>query len=183
MSRRAPHSVVPSEPASSGNPVSGGEHAVQELTLGWLPLLAGAFLLALALLTPAWLQNRQLAAEVRTLERQAAHFETLAGDYRHVSEAIDQQDPLLMQRIAWHYFALKPAGRRVLFVDEQAPWPTRNAEPVEQWLHRPPPTPEPVEMPGARWARLATGANRLPLALAAGCLLLGGWIRVRPGRA
>lgn len=81
---------------------------------GWLLLVAALLVIAPALLLPAWREVTQLRAQKRALAAKltATHDRT-ASTHRIIS-GIENADPLVLTRLAWHELHLKPAGARPL---------------------------------------------------------------------
>jgi hypothetical protein len=143
---------------------------------GWMFLLAGVVLVSAGLLMPAWLQVRQMQWQHRIMQLQAEQLERQASGYQQFNAALDAEDPILLQRLAYHYLGLKPAGATLIGESESK----RAADPgmvciVQASLHHPVPRAG-VDLPRpqpnrSRLARLTTGRSRLAL-LAAGVLCL-----------
>ena len=77
---------------------------------GWLLLLCGFGIIGVTLLAPAWLDVRQLEAQVSVLERQHQVLEMRHQNYRAFVRAVERSDPMVMQRLAMHL--LSTLGRQ-----------------------------------------------------------------------
>ncbi len=139
---------------------------------GWLLLLCGFFIVAVTALAPAWLDVKQIEAQVAVLERQQQMLEMRHINTQAFVRAIERDDPMLMQRLAWHHLNLKPVGAEPLnlSIADNRPAPP----PIEQWTrpHLGPIHPAQVAAayPDSRLVRLTTGPNR------AWTLAFGGWL-------
>ncbi len=146
---------------------------------GWLFVLAGVAILALTLLLPAWLKLRDLKWQHGLMQAQADRMTEQAVRYEQLLFALDSEDPLIMRRLAFQNFHLKPRDATLLTADHaRADADTPQTLGVESWLH--------LELPevgkdypkqssiNTRLVRLTTGPKRLLLFIAAGlCLAVG----------
>lgn len=170
---------------------------------GWIFLLAGISLIGMTVLTPPWLDCDQLRQQERVMRIQADCLARQELAYRRFCDALGSDDPVLLQRLAFHQLGLKPGGTEVLMTPTQRrasdPWPPVGAITVahtatdgthsqphlpatasqtfESWLHTPLPRVG-VNWATAVWvksrlARLATGHSRLAM-MGAGVLCLAG---------
>jgi hypothetical protein len=140
----------------------------------WVFLATGLAILTAALLVPPYLELRQLLWQ-RGL--QAKQYQTMVQqtrDYRAVVRALDAHDPVLLERLAYPYLHLKPAGATPLLVSGPGA-PADRFAPVDTWLQRPMPRVgvdypayAPLEAP---WLRYVTGSLRLP-AIKVGIILI-----------
>lgn len=80
----------------------------------WMFLTSGLTLLALALITPTWLACRDLAFQRDLMAMQLERFESQHGRYRNFHAALQQDDPILLERLAFTQLGLKPSGKQVL---------------------------------------------------------------------
>jgi hypothetical protein len=144
-----------------------------------LKLIAlGLALVAGVALTPAWLANRELRWERELLRLQADRIAEQELAYQGALEALENHDPLLIERLAYAYLRLKPAGLRVVHPDADAsplPLPGEpelliesGMETIESWLHKPLPRvgvdldpPTPLEPWQARAAQVFQGQARM----------------------
>lgn len=166
---------------------------------GWLLLLAGLALIALAVLVPTWAESRAMQWQLSLVREQAKRMEEQQKSYTDFDSALAADDPVLVERLAFFHLRLKPANAEPLF----SPWnatlppktngttpkpangmrsigaPAGNVPSVEQLLYKPMPTPgvdfpeyQPVE---TRLTRLTTKPVTRVLMLAAGiCCVVGG---------
>ncbi|MHC4997188.1 MAG: hypothetical protein ACYTGQ_19290 [Planctomycetota bacterium] len=139
---------------------------------GWLLLVCGVAVIAITVLIPPWLSEKQLESQAQALYRQACLDEILLTNSQAFVRALERGDPLLMQRLAYHHLNLKPIGAEVIFdsaLQTDQPVPS-----MDQWVR---PTLAPIHvnaekytLPDTRLVRLITGASR-PWVLA-----MGGWL-------
>lgn len=135
---------------------------------GWMFLASGLTIIGMSILTPTWLQCRQLQWQHDIMLIQSQRLGQQLQSYRQFHQALQSQDPVLVERMAYHQMHLKPVGSHIFDgVD------TNNHQTVEGWLHTPLPRVG-VDYPAlkatpSRLVRLATGQTRLPL-LGAGIL-------------
>lgn len=178
---------------------------------GWMFLLSGLALLAMAILTPEWLAYRHLDWQRDLMREQAERFEAQAQHYADFHEALAADDPVLLERLAFTQLRLTPVGKqplqapttdpvasgRTVFTQHRpggAPQPepppllASESAAVDAWLTEPLPQvgvdvapPRPIN---SRLTRLATGPHRTAL-IAAGlaCLAAGVWSGPRRDRA
>jgi hypothetical protein len=140
----------------------------------WIFLAAGVAICAAALLVPAYLENRQLLWQQGLQARQYQTMLRQEQDYRNTLRALDLNDPVLLERLAYPYLHLKPAGTTPMLVAGHGA-PADRFAPVDVWLRRDMPKVgvdypayTPLESP---WLRLVTGTMRLP-ALAVGAFMI-----------
>lgn len=129
---------------------------------GWMFLVSGMAFISMAILTPTWLECRQLQWQHDIMRIQANRLAQQKQDYRQFYQALQSQNPILLERLAYHQMHLKPAGSQTLNSVE-----TVNPQTVEGWLHTPLPRvgidyPTLKVIP-SKLVRLATGQTRLPL--------------------
>lgn len=138
---------------------------------GWLCVSCGVTILAVTVLAPAWLDVRQLRYERSILTRQAALLEARERNYETFVIAVERNDPMLLQRLAWRHLRLKPA-------DADLPHPaTRiqidNAD-LDEWMRPTASQAIPIAavqpLPNTKLVRLVLGPSR-PWVLA-----FGGWL-------
>ncbi len=162
---------------------------------GWLPLLGGLTLLAITLLTPEWLGWRELVWQRDMLRLQAESLETQRDRYAMFHEALQADDPVLLERLAYTQLRYKPAGK-ALMGDFRLTGGSVEAggvqtgtvgtgsfgstEVVEAWLAQPQPVVgkdiQPLRPINTRMTRLTRGPSRYVLLLVAGiCLMAGFW--------
>ncbi len=167
---------------------------------GWMMLLGGAVLLSAAALAPAWLEARELAWQRDIMKLQHERLIEQEAGYARFREALANDDPAVLTRLAFVHLRQKPVGADPLGVvafndagdyalqfvsDPNDPetcyrlvrdcldHPT--AGNVDAWLYRPMPQVgvdyAPLPPVRGRIVRLATGPMRVPLA-AAGLLCI-----------
>ena len=132
---------------------------------GWLMLLAGMGMLALTMLSPAWLSVRQLAMQQSELADKTRYLIGQLDAYQQFHLALVRGDPTVLERLAYDHLRLRPASTTMVgSVDPRAavsgmhkavhsPDPAL-ARSVDRWLYRP--------VPAIRDAReLATITTRL----------------------
>ena len=153
---------------------------------GWLFLFAGLAVVAGVWLTPAWVAVREVRAERDLMRDQLAAMQRQTERYREFERAVLEDDPLVLERLAFTQLRLKPAGVSLPEVEVEG-GPRRDAvgfaadASVDAWLAEP--VPAPPAAPGAsavntRLTRLTTGVLRLPLLLAGMACVVGGlWCR------
>jgi hypothetical protein len=127
---------------------------------GWCLLLSGVALIALTLLIPAALQVSALRRQSDAANQTLANLQTQQGNYQTFVAAVEQGDPLLLERLAWHELHLKPVGLRTL--DDRTPAEPGQTVHFEQWLRGDDPSvsPAPSTIPNSQLVRLTT--NPLP---------------------
>jgi len=178
------------------------EHVTAALP-GWLLVSGGLALIALAVLTPAWLSARELGWRQEVLAAQAAALIDQQDRYQRFALALEHDDPVVLERLAYVELGLKPVHKTPLppvpyrvagdyRFTSHAPGqgsggggrelfsPIAAAGSVDDWLARPLPKVgrelRAYERPNTRLTRLATGRSRFVM-LAAGaiCLVAGLW--------
>lgn len=167
---------------------------------GWLYLLAGLTLLAMALLTPTWQANCELTWQRDLMRLQAQRLERQARNYQQFHAALVAEDPILLERLVFIHLHQQPQGKQPL--EEAGPLtvagPAAQAQAslwqdlalssglgelsaaVDAWLAEPLPVvgvdiapPKPVN---SRLTRLTQGPSRLVMLVAAlACLAAGVW--------
>lgn len=73
-------------------------------------MLSGAALLAAAVLIPAWMETRELDWQRRVMEVQVEQLRQQEQLYRGFLEAVESDDPIVLQRLAFSQLHLKPRG-------------------------------------------------------------------------
>ena len=165
---------------------------------GWLCLLGGLALIALAVLTPAWVSSRSLAQQHQVMAAKARRAEARVERREQFLAALDRGEPLLLERLAYLELRLRPADKRPLLMRGRASQPepllspvmakpreaTAQLVPAGRFAHRPPPTrlAKQSAVPETRLTRLTTGHSRWWL-LAAGVLCAVGGLLAGNGRA
>ncbi|MEX0653341.1 MAG: hypothetical protein WD534_01245 [Phycisphaeraceae bacterium] len=158
---------------------------------GWLFLIGALTLLALMLLTPAWLHGREMAWKQQFMQAQLEHLEAQQQRYQQFHAALQSHDPVLLERLAFTHLRLKPADKQLLdpagstAMVATPSGPAGSATPgdrlpsaaVEAWLAEPMPVvgedvPAPHRLE-TRLTRLVQGRSRLGIIVAAMLCLLG----------
>ncbi|MFA7237417.1 MAG: hypothetical protein WC058_11180 [Phycisphaeraceae bacterium] len=152
------------------------DHAIERMDLGgWLMLLAGALLIALAVLTPAALDVRRLKYQQQVMQEHLTTLTTENDNYIQLIGAVKSNDAPLLQRLAWNELHLKPAGSQP--VDGVLPSEPGATTLYQQWVVPPEPDLTPVDRAFAashntQLVRLMTGPKR-PMMMIAGAVLIG----------
>ena len=142
---------------------------------GWLFTAAGAALLAVVVLTPAWLDQHEAAWRLSVMRAQADALARQRSNYETFATALQADDPVVLERLALTHLNLSLSGKHAVRLTEPASAGTAD---VGAWLA----VPQPVigrdlpayVAPQNRLVRLATGPGR-PALLATGlaCLIAG----------
>lgn len=160
----------------------------------WLFLFSGLTLLALALLTPQWLACQDLAWQRDLMRIQVERLDEQQRRYHAFYQALKDDDPILLERLAFTQLGWKPAGKQVLNLREAIAAAAglrggnydlaeviATSASVDQWLLEPmprlgvdAPIPNPVN---SRLTRLTTQPTlRIGLlAAAVACIAAGLW--------
>lgn len=77
---------------------------------GWMLMVSGIVLLAAAVLIPAWMETRELDWQRRVMEVQIEQLHQQEQRYRGFLEAVESDDPIVLQRLAFSQLHLKPTG-------------------------------------------------------------------------
>lgn len=148
---------------------------------GWLFTAAGTALLAVVVLTPAWLNQHEAAWRLGVMRAQADALAQQRDNYETFAAALQADDPVLLERLALTHLNLSLAGKHAVRLAEPASAGTAD---VGAWLA----VPQPVvgrdlpdyAGPDNRLTRVATGPGR-PALLAIGLACLIGGIFYGPG--
>ncbi len=148
---------------------------------GYLFLLGGLALAAAVLLLPTYLGLREIEFRRAVMAEQAAALEAQREGYQAFLDAVEADDPTVLERLAYTQLRLKPRGRDVIQTTGeigQTLTVLDEAGSVEAWLNRPPPEVgrdiAPLPPARGRLVRLATGPLRYPALLAAGLCIVAG---------
>jgi len=149
---------------------------------GWLFTVAGTALLAVVVLTPAWLDQHEATWRLGVMRAQADALARQRSNYETFAAALRADDPVLLERLALTHLNLGLAGKHAVRLSEPASAGTAD---VGAWLA----VPQPVigrdlpayAPPDNRLIRVATGPGR-PAVLAIGLACLIGAIFYGPGR-
>jgi len=174
---------------------------------GWTLLIGGMFILAATVVMPAWRECRYLDWQLEVMRRQTDALARQVDAYEAFQRAVEDHDPIVLKRLAYHQLRAKPRGARLLMTTKTtkrrpkirvaagtsaAPL-VRPTSPLEQtehgsfieaWLHQPLPRVG-REIPSFRWVdsrltRLTLGPPRLMVALFGMVCLLAGLVFHRP---
>ena len=145
-----------------------------EATPGWLFAVAGLALIALTMLTPAWMDLERLRWQRDVMAEQVEALGKQQDRHAAFLEAIDRHDPVVLEHLAYTQLRYKPSGVEIL--ETAGP----DSASISAWLSEPMPQvgrdlPEYCP-PDTRLTRLTTGPKRLGL-LAVGviCLAVSFW--------
>jgi len=161
----------------------------------WMLMLAGMALLSMAILIPAWLEARELNWQHEVMKLQLERLQQQETQYQQFLEALEAEDPTVLERLALAHLHLKPAGAdpigcvdhhcaepRVVMVDSlDDPEQCRRlisevlndpgAGSVDRWLAMPPASEgadyQPLPALGSYAVRIASGPTRIGLAASA----------------
>ncbi|NBC11644.1 MAG: hypothetical protein GVY24_07940 [Planctomycetes bacterium] len=84
---------------------------------GWLCLIGGAVLLGLFTLTPQWLACREVAWHRDLMRLQAASLDAQRQRYEQFHHALAEDDPVVIERLAFAELRQKPAGQELFDPD------------------------------------------------------------------
>jgi len=82
----------------------------------WLLVTGGMLMLSAALLVPAMIDTQRLTHQRDHMREQAAAMEKLAGNYKSFHLALQENDPVVLERLAYAQLRRKPAGSEPLLV-------------------------------------------------------------------
>jgi len=99
---------------------------------GWLLLLCGAAVVALTVLTPPYLAVRRLEAQCQVMHLHELALQEQQDSYVRFVDAVQRNDPMLIQRLAWHQLNLRPARSQPL--DRPIPVIDRPVPTIDQWV-------------------------------------------------
>lgn len=178
---------------------------------GWLCLIGGAVLLGLFTLTPQWLACREVAWHRDLMRLQAASLDAQLGRYRQFRQALAEDDPVVIERLAFAELRQKPAGQELFAPDpgillayhgqmipDQAPTgagsagapapPLSAPGSIHQWLQVPTPVVgrdiAPLPRVESHLTRISTGPFRLIAIVAAiGVMAMGVLLQVKADAA
>lgn len=141
---------------------------------GWMFCICGALILGVVVLTPPWLTQHEAAWRLRVMQAQAGALAEQTEHYESFAQAIADDDPVVLERLALTHLRMTVAGKTPLWV-----------RPVEQetgdvgsWLAVRQPVigrdvPHYFE-PSNRLTRLVTGPGRAALLLVGLLCLVAG---------
>lgn len=154
-------------------------------TPAWVFLLSGLLIISATLLVGPYLENRKLAWQRDLIRLQAQRLDEQEQAYRQFLADMDSHDPVLIQRMAYHYLHLRPQDAVIFGERPTAAQLVRNSGPlmipaekhstVTTMLHRPMPVVgkdyPAFTMVDTLVIRLTTGPLR-PLLAVAGAIFL-----------
>lgn len=148
---------------------------------GWIFFLGGLILLAMAILMPVLGDLREMDGRLELMRSQAERMARQEESYQNFLAAVENDDPVLLERLAYYQLHLKPAGSIVLasLGTADPAWMSRLSMPtIEALLHEPLPDAKAamrqIRVPNSRLVRLTSGPQQIVLASAALiCLGLG----------
>jgi cell division protein FtsL len=182
--------------AKEGDPIA--ERVLAQVP-GWLFLLVGLTLVALAVLTPAWMGCQRSAWRHEVMQARAEAAQREHRRYQQFHTALKQGDPLLLERLAYAQLRMKPTDTRLAGPPADSPVPGGSDArprtgptgepamlPIVDWLAVPMPRVgqqlDPFQPRDTRLTRLATGPSRWVM-LAAGLLFAVAGLAGGPRRA
>ncbi|MEM7682262.1 MAG: hypothetical protein AAF288_09940 [Planctomycetota bacterium] len=182
MALRRPRSVAVTDSAEAeGGPASPLGRFV-EAAPGWLLLVGGVAVAAIATLAPQVRANGQAARDVQSLRAEAEHLADRRVQHEHLVQAIQAQDPAVMRRLMLDELRVVPAEMdpvRPLVPSLTGFDPGFEPDPdagPRAWIEPAPPEALPEYVaPDTRMHRLTTGDSRWGLLVAAGLCMAGGF--------
>ncbi len=171
--------------------------------MGWLSLGLGMAMIAVIALVPPWLELRYAQWERGFIEQCSRQQFKQIENYEQFAAGLQNNDPVLLERLAFHHLRRKPAGAMLVLMpddpnDESAVRTVINADGttttglafdptvlgderqtlLEKWLHQPMPVVgedyPAYEVPSHPAIRLATGPKRSLLLALGGVFMLCG---------
>jgi hypothetical protein len=104
---------------------------------GWVFLLAGIATVMACLMVPAWQEHQMMQWRKLTLEAQVHLLDQQAGIYKQFDNALEQQNPILLQRLAYTQLGLIPEGTGPLQLNQPLPpvgSPTYSTQHTDGWF-------------------------------------------------
>jgi hypothetical protein len=145
---------------------------------GWALVLSGGLLLGLTLLMPTYVQVIELSHQRQAAADALANMQQRQANHEQFIAAVENSDPLLLKRLAWHELHLKPAGFATL--DDATPAEPGMTERFDRWLaearaldETPQPDTALPPIPRSRLVRLTTETPARYWMLALGAMLIG----------
>ena len=144
---------------------------------GWTLTLSGMIVIAVTALTPAYLKTRAIEAQTVVLRQIADRTRTHHENYIAFNQALHANDPLLLERLAWHHLRMQPEGSQEMIqtVDVGI------VPSVDQWVapHTRIHVPDEIQLPDSHLVRLVTGEPR-PWVLGFGAWLVLTGLLINP---
>jgi hypothetical protein len=135
---------------------------------GWMFFSAGLVLIGLTVLVPLQSNLAQMQWRRDVMQDQARHLGRQVSSYTDFHSALTGDDPILLQRLAYHQLNLKPAGTDPLApISGQRSAAARDTgrevgPSIEAMLYEPlPDKGQPPAAPNSRLYRLAQGPKRV----------------------
>lgn len=149
---------------------------------GWVFCVCGALILAVVVLTPPWLAQHETTWKLKVMQAQAAALADQAERYGSFAAAINDDDPVVLERLALTHLRQTVAGKTPLWV---LPVEQETGD-VGDWLA----VPQPIIggdlphyfAPSNRLIRLVTGPGR-PALLLVGLLCVVAGVLFNPRSA
>ena len=130
---------------------------------GWLFLIGGLALLGLTLVMPGWMSLRELEWQRDVMQTQLEHLQAQHERYAAFFAALQSDDPVLLEHLAYTQLHFKPAGKELLPSGESG----ELSASIAAWLHEPLPQVgaqiEPLAPINSSLVRLTTGYSRFVL--------------------
>lgn len=155
---------------------------------GWMLLFAGAAMVAMVTLVPAWIDCQKLDWQLQVVQTQSSQLLKQQVAYEQFLTAMREHDPVVIERMAYYHLRLKPSGTSMLDDLMLASTTQANGRPSHKVWHtlptiedllsqpivQPSHTCPPGVIPDSRLVRIATGPQRhLLLGLGVLCLFFG----------
>lgn len=144
---------------------------------GWFMMFGGFAIIAVTVLVPAWRDVSELHRQRELIAREVELLQMQQNNYVELTKAINQNDPLLLQRLAWDQLRQQPIGGQLLSHNASAIGPNQSLPTVDQWVQASlPPLAMKLSEPDrliavkSKLMKLITGSSR-PWVLA-----FGGWL-------
>ncbi len=146
---------------------------------GWLMLAGGLALVAMATLTPAWLELDRLDQQRAVMQQHAEAMTEQTRRYDAFLQAVLADDPVLIERLAYTQLRLEPVGRFSVATSrgQASSWVDLPPGDVDRWLRVEPVSGEaasPTPPVSSRLTRLAGGVARFGLLVAGVICIVGG---------
>lgn len=139
---------------------------------GWMLVIAAIGIISVATLVPAWMDLEQIRYQHDLLAAQLEQNQAYHANFVAFNEALDRNDPLLLERLAWRELHLKSVNTTSLdFLPSDQGLTPR--PPVDVWL-LPRNVTTPVSPPYQRWQAsrlMRIGSNATLILLIIGGLL------------
>jgi len=104
--------------------------------IGWALLISATGLIGLAIVGRPYATVRQLAWQRGLMTQQAERLGEQLDHYRQIQVALQQRDPALLQRLAYHYLHVKPTDCEQVLAPAATDADDR-ATTVDDWVYQP----------------------------------------------